>query len=72
MDNPSDLVLVGADHRRDLGGAHPGGRGQQDLGALAAGELGGGACDAFELAPSAGDSWRTKTDGWRIVTSLAR
>src|SRR4029453_6284071 len=23
-------------------------------------------------APSAGDSWRTKTDGWRIVTSLAR
>jgi hypothetical protein len=63
MDNPSDLVLVGADHRRDLGGAHPGGRGQQDLGALAAGELGGGACDAFELGTLGGRQLADK-DRW--------
>jgi hypothetical protein len=36
-------VLVGADHRRDLPGAHAVGRGEQELRWLAAGELLGGA-----------------------------
>jgi len=46
---PADLVLIGAHHHGDLWGAHPGGRGQQDLGALTAGELLGTAGDPFEL-----------------------
>jgi hypothetical protein len=68
VDDPADLVLVGADHRRDLGGAHAAGRGQQDLGALAAGELFSGAGDAFELGTLGGrqladeDRWLAHPD----------
>jgi hypothetical protein len=69
VDDPADLVLVGADHRRDLRRAHTGGRGQQDLGALAAGELGGGAGDAFELATLGGRQLADK-DRWLAHRSL--
>jgi hypothetical protein len=49
VDHPADLVLIGAHHLGDLRGAHPGGRGQQDLGALTARELLGGTGDPLEL-----------------------
>jgi hypothetical protein len=63
---------MGAHHRRDLGGAHAAGRGQQDLGALAAGKLFGSASDPLELGALLGRNSRSKTDGWRMVASLER
>jgi hypothetical protein len=63
VDDPADLVLVAVHDGGDLGGAHARGRGEQDLGALAAGELLGGAGDPLELS-ALGRTQLTDKDRW--------